>query len=246
MNLVRQMVAHGSWLFRWRSYLPLFLVGLIVSGFAYFRFPFDNHVFDEIWDVACLTLALCGLVLRVIIVGFVPRGTSGRNTTKIKAPVLNTSGMYSLMRHPLYVANFIIFMAFMLFFHQSLLAVCAALIYGMYYERIMLAEEAFLQRQFGEQFEQWVIRTPAVVPRFSGWIKPQLPFCWRTAVRREYTTLFMIVVIFSAFEIAGDSLVEHRLVVEWPWVAGLAATAAVYLIVRTIKHWTRWLEVPNR
>ncbi len=57
---------------------------------------------------ACLALSYAGLVLRCLIVGFVPGGTSGRNTTEQRAVHLNTSGAYSVVRHPLYVANFVI------------------------------------------------------------------------------------------------------------------------------------------
>ena len=47
--------------------------------------------------------------------GFAPRGTSGRNTLGQVAEVLNTSGMYSVVRNPLYLGNFVIWLGLALF-----------------------------------------------------------------------------------------------------------------------------------
>ena len=51
-------------------------------------------------------MSFFGLGIRVFTVGFTPKNTSGRNTAEQIADVLNTSGIYSMVRHPLYVGNF--------------------------------------------------------------------------------------------------------------------------------------------
>jgi protein-S-isoprenylcysteine O-methyltransferase Ste14 len=246
MNLNQSMVSHGRRLFRWRSYLPFLLVIIAAIGYARFSYPLHSHLLDEICDMLCLAIALVGLTMRVLTVGFVPRGTSGRNTRRMKAPVLNTTGMYSLVRHPLYVANFIIFFSFLVMLHEPLLMLSGALIYWAYYERIMLAEEEFLRDQFGERFEAWARQTRAILPRWRNWKSPSLGFCWRTAVRREYSTLFLIVAVLCAMEVAGRAVVEHRLSIEWLWVALLTGAAALYATVRLIKHHSSWLMNPGR
>ncbi len=55
-----------------------------------------------------MVISFFGLALRVIVVGHAPYGTSGRNTREQVADTLNTTGMYSIVRHPLYLANYLI------------------------------------------------------------------------------------------------------------------------------------------
>ena len=108
-----------------------------------------------------MVISFAGLILRVLIVGRAPIGTSGRNTREQAANTLTTTGMYSIVRHPLYLANYIIIIGFVMEFHVWWLVLLITCIYALYYERIMLAEEAFLREQFGDAFETWAAATPA-------------------------------------------------------------------------------------
>ena len=60
-------------------------------------------------EMIFLAVSLLGEAIRIITVGHAPRNTSGRNTTEGQvADVINTSGIYSIIRHPLYVGNFLL------------------------------------------------------------------------------------------------------------------------------------------
>jgi protein-S-isoprenylcysteine O-methyltransferase Ste14 len=190
--LQQELVRQGNWLFRWRSYLPFLILPLAITSFrnsTWFNEFFGNSV-EEAWDIACYFLALGGLALRVLIVGFVPAGTSGRNAVRQSADALNTTGMYSVVRHPLYFANFIVFIAFVLLFKSLLLVLLMGFAYFLYYERIMMAEEKFLEEKYGERYRAWAAETPAFFPRPQGFVRPALPFSWRSALLREYHTFF--------------------------------------------------------
>jgi protein-S-isoprenylcysteine O-methyltransferase Ste14 len=246
MSLRTEFEASGAWLFRYRSLLPLLalpLVGAALSSFAYLG---NNHELDEIWNVICLLISLMGLVVRVVTIGYVPRGTSGRNTRKQDARKLNTSGMYSVVRHPLYLGNYVIVLGVSMYFHTSYLVLLATCLYALYYERIMFAEEAFLRQRFGEEFERWAACTPSILPRLRGWRRAELPFSWRTVLRREYTGLFGILAVFCLLEITGDSLVEHHLKIDWPWVVLFGCGLLIYLTLRTLKKQTTVLDVEGR
>jgi protein-S-isoprenylcysteine O-methyltransferase Ste14 len=101
MALREEMEASGRWLFRWRSYLPLCMVVLFLVALRSFHYPYESHLLDEIWEMVCLGISLFGLGVRILTLGSVPSGTSGRNTRNQLANVLNTTGMYSIVRHPL-------------------------------------------------------------------------------------------------------------------------------------------------
>jgi len=247
------MARQGHWLFSWRSYLPLIIIPAAITVFPQSGWMTDlfGELFEEAYDIACFALALTGIALRVLTVGFVPAGTSGRNTRRQRADALNTTGMYALVRHPLYFANFLIFLGVVLTIKSMLFMLFASCAYLLYYERIMLAEEQFLDQRYGDTYRRWAARTPAFLPRLTGWIAPALPFSWRSALRREFHSVFLVATLFLASELAEAMVVEgHRfasaLMFEWLWVAIFTACAVFYVIVMAMKKRTRWLDVAGR
>ncbi len=100
MALQEEFEKTGEYFFRWRSYLPLFMAVLFILALAHFRYPFADHRLDLAWDAGCLAVALLGQLVRFFTVGFVPRGTSGRNTKGQVADALNTTGMYAVRPEP--------------------------------------------------------------------------------------------------------------------------------------------------
>jgi protein-S-isoprenylcysteine O-methyltransferase Ste14 len=244
--LVDTMTAAGRWFFRWRGYLPLVMVPLLLVGLRHFHYPYASHSLDLLREFGCLTLSMLGLALRIATVGFVPKGTSGRGTKAMRAEMLNTTGMYSVVRHPLYLGNALIFGGMLLDLGSWSVLLIGGLTYGLYYERIMLAEEALLAAKHGEAFAEWAARTPTLIPRFSQWQPPSLRFSVRSAIRREYTTYFMIIGVFTAIEVAGDYVVTKRFEFEPLWQVIFAASAVFYLGVRFIKKRTSWLDVAER
>jgi hypothetical protein len=181
-----------------------------------------------------------------MIVGRAPIGTSGRNTREQTANTLTTTGMYSVVRHPLYVGNYIIILGLTMELHVWWLVLLVTCGYALYYERIMLAEEAFLRGRFGERFEQWATATPAFIPRFRAWKPSPVPFCWRTVLQREYNAFFMIVSAFFALDIVGDSITERRFKLDLSWFVIFVVGFVIFATLRTLKKRTRLLTVEGR
>lgn len=240
------MESTGSQFFRFRSYLPLLLLPLAFNAVASFSFINHSHEVTETWQFACLGVSVAGLVLRIMTVGFVPRGTSGRNTSRQCAESLNTTGVYSVVRHPLYLGNYFIFLGFTLFFHSWQFTLLSTCLFALYYERIMLAEEDFLRTKFGSEFENWAAKTPAIVPRLTGWISPALPFSWRSVLAREYSSVLLIAFVFWALDIIGHSIVERRWTVDWVWIWVLILSATIYFVLMILKKHTAILQADGR
>jgi len=250
---MNEMVRQGQWLFRWRSYLPLLLLPLAASLLP--QSDWMSEVFGPrlagLWDYFCLLLALIGLGVRIFTVGCVPAGTSRRSTREQSAASLNTSGMYSLMRHPLYFGNLFIFLGLVLLFRSIPFALLSAALYYLYYKRIMAAEEDFLSRQHGQSYRDWAARTPAMIPRLRGWQSPALPFSGRAAMRREFHSLLLIGAGFLLIEmfrlpIHAPGTVVDRLQEKPFWLALFVLSAAVYLSILVVKKRSRWLVVDGR
>ena len=246
MTLRDQLEKTGSWLFRHRSYLPLLIMpifGLCLTKFTYLG---HCHITNERWQKFCMLISFLGLAVRVMIVGRAPLGTSGRNTREQVANTLTTTGIYSLVRHPLYLGNFLIMFGFALLLHNWWFALLTICIYALYYERIMLTEEAFLRERFDGQFEEWAAITPTFIPRLTGWKPSPVPFSWRTVLQREYNAFLLIVAVFFLQDLVGDSLVEGRLKVDPHWFGAFLLAFVISTTLRTLKKRTHLLNVEGR
>jgi protein-S-isoprenylcysteine O-methyltransferase Ste14 len=247
MALREEFERTGNWLFRWRSYLPLFLILPMLLAMRQPRDFSQQQGWLDAWSLFCMAISLGGLAIRVVAVGHAPAGTSGRNTKEGQvAEVLNTSGIYSLVRHPLYLGNFIIWIGVSMFAMLWWLTVIYALAFWLYYERIMFAEEEFLRRKFGDVYLQWAASTPAFIPRLRRWKTANLPFSLRTVLRREYPGLFGIIASFYALNVYERLALQRQEGVEPLWTGIFLAGLAVFLVLRTLKRKTTLLAVEGR
>lgn len=208
---------------------------LYVWGLSRFRVLTADEVLGEGWEVFCLVVAFAGLAVRAFTVGQVPHRTSGRNTLEQVADSLNTAGMYSVVRHPLYLGNFLTWLGIALFPQSFLVALVAVMAFALYYERIMFAEEQFLREKFRDQFRAWAERTPAFFPRLSQWKPSPVPFSWKRVLRREYSGFFAIVVTFTAFDVLRGWFERGWIRLELPWAVFLLAGTAIYAGLRHAK-----------
>jgi protein-S-isoprenylcysteine O-methyltransferase Ste14 len=246
MALQEEFEKTGEYFFRWRSYLPLFMAVLFILALAHFRYPFADHRLDLVWDAGCLAVALLGQIVRFFTVGFVPRGTSGRNTKGQVAEVLNTTGMYSSVRNPIYLGNFIIWFGLSLFMKSVWFTTIIILFFTLFYERIIFREEGFLREKFGDAFMQWADATPAIIPRFKNWRPPTLPFSLKSAINREYGTFFAIIATFTVLELLAGLFNYGTLRIDAIWIKLFICSAVLYLTIRYLKKKTKVLATDGR
>jgi protein-S-isoprenylcysteine O-methyltransferase Ste14 len=247
MGLRTEMQRQGDWLFRWRSFLPLLFVPPLIVAIHDMHWPLGSHEAHQKWEIACLTISFLGLAVRVMTVGCTPKNTSGRNTKDGQvAESLNTSGIYSVVRHPLYVGNFLIGLGAVMLPMQWWVVGVYTLSFWLYYERIMMAEEAFLRHKFGDAYDRWVAATPAFIPNPRLWRAPNLSFSPRNALKREYTALTLAVLLHVVIEVGEHLVIDRRLTLEPRWVVILASTLAVYFGLRFLKKHTALLQVEGR
>jgi hypothetical protein len=131
-----------------------------------------------------------------------------------------------------------------LFIEVWWLTLISVLAFWLYYKLIIIAEEEFLRRKFGDLYLEWLGKTPAFLPRFRNWQKPELPFSFKAVAAREYTTLFVIIASFSLMDITGDIFVEGKL--DLAWAAVFIADFILYSTLRILKKKTKILYVEGR
>ncbi len=241
MPLAEELQASGRWLFRWRGYLPLSFLVLFAVALRHYSYPFGTHAGNEAWAFACLGISMCGATIRAIAVGQTPRGTSGRNRKKQRADLLNTTGMYSIVRHPLYLGNFLASLGVCLFLGVWWLPFIFTALFALYYERIILAEEGFLKERFGQSYLDWCSVTPAFLPRLRGWRSAQFPFSLRKALREEPQTFLVVIAALYTLKVAADFLIDARVETELAWNVLLAVSLAIFLVLRLLRRFSNLL-----
>ncbi len=248
MALREELQKQGDWCFRWRSYwplpiLPILLIALQNSGSIE---RLAGNLADDLWEGLCIAISFAGFAVRCITTGCVPEETSGGNTKRQIAKTLNTTGTYSIVRHPLYLGNFIIVYGITLFVQVWWFTLIVILAFWLYYERIILAEEDFLAERFGTLYVKWAEKTPAFLPKFRMWQRPSLPFSPRTVIREQYSTLFAIISSFTFLEVVGDIFVERKLALDPAWAIFFIIGLTTYLVLTTLKKKTQILDVNGR
>ena len=247
MPLREEFRSNGNFLFRWRSYLPLVVLVPVLAAMTHYTYPDGSATAAIAYEALCVVVSVLGLVVRVVAVGSAPHGTSGRNTAEGQvATTVNTTGLYSLVRHPLYLGNFLMYLGITMMPRSGWLVLTFVLVFWLYYERIMYAEEEFLRERFGETYEQWASATPAFVPRMTGWRAPALPFSTRSVLKREYSGVFAMVACFAVLDTIGESHIRGELTIDPFWATLLIATFVLYLTLIALKRRTRLLKVPGR
>jgi protein-S-isoprenylcysteine O-methyltransferase Ste14 len=245
MALVHEFENSGNWLFKRRSWLPVFLI----AGGIFMMYLGNRQaiLFDMRDELIFLGVSLFGEVIRIFTVGFAPKNTSGRNTINGQiADELNVTGIYSIVRHPLYVGNFFMWLGPVLFLRSVEVTLFFTLIYWLYYERIMFAEEQFLRRKFGEIYDKWSENVSSFIPYSFKYIRSKLPFSVRNVLKREYNSFVNIFVIFTLLDIFRNYFLSERIYLTNMWIYLFVSAFVIWIVVRIIHKRTRWLEVEGR
>lgn len=217
----------GKFLFRFRSFTPL---PLILLTFVFFR-PLSPSWH---WTALGLAVAFLGEGIRAVSVGYAGSGTSGRESF-LKAESLNTSGLYSLVRNPLYWGNGLIFAGLLTVYAQPLALAVFILFLLLQYHFIVLAEESFLRERYGPAYDDYCRRVGRWLPRFDRYLAPGRPFAWRKVFFKEndscFNLLFAALLILAWKENHFHGSIRHPL-----WVAGAGlALIIIYAGVKILK-----------
>lgn len=240
--LQRILIRYGHFVFRYRDYLaPLLLfagIGLTTPR------PFLNSVHTDIWlDALGVGLALCGQSLRVAVIGLAYIQRGGKNK-EIAADRLVSEGFFAHSRNPLYLGNFLLIAGLSMIWNAPALYLAVCCLAGVSLFSMVLAEEDFLRRKFGSEFDAYCARVNRFVPRLTG-LRATLAgfqFDWKRVVRKEYGTTFtwvsMAIVLFGL----------ERLVWFGPHQAAPVFLRGflVWLGVFVIYLFTRWMKKSHR
>ena len=245
MALVQTFEKQGNFLFKYRGQFPIILFFITIPFIFLTDYSSITATNEKIYIIISVVLSLLGFFIRFYTIGTTPKGTSGRNTKKQVAEVLNSTGIYAIVRHPLYLGNYLIWIGIATFVFNLLFILLISLIFWIYYERIMFAEERFLEKRFGEEYLNWSNRIPAFIPNFSLYKKSLIPFSIKSVLRREYSGILSCVIGFCFVNVLRNYKIGEELFSK-NMIYILGGTLIISIFLRIIKRNTQILNEKDR
>ena len=181
------------------------LFGLIIAFLAAFFIRIHRPWSDwPIWRVLSAVLVLLGLGIRALADGFAGRHT---RTEEIEAPRLSTGGPYSFVRNPIYVGSMVIGLGMVGLLASWIALIPYLAVFAVFYFAVIPAEEQFLRKTFGRQYEEYCQNVPRMRPRVTPWPGAEkTAFDWKPALG-EWRVALAIVAILVFFTLTA--LVWH-------------------------------------
>ena len=241
MALIQSMEKQGNFLFRYRGQFPivLFLLAIpFIYSTDYNAISMQTQVYFGYFAIG---LSIIGFLFRFYTIGTTTKGTSGRNTSSQVATILNSNGVYSIVRHPLYLGNYLIWLGIAVFTFNAYFIMIMSLLFWLYYERIIFAEERFLESKFGDKFINWSNIVPAFIPSFLRFTRSEISFSIISVLRREYASVFSSIIGFVFVEGFRNYFITKLWFVSTFSFKFLIASVILVLILRSLKHYTNLL-----
>ena len=121
------------------------------------------------------------------------------------------------------------------------------LVFYLYYERIMFAEEQFLRKKFGEIYTKWALNTPAFVPNFSQFQKADLYFSWRKVLKKEKNGLAAMFALFYLFYLIRNYVLQGKITIDYSfWFISTCFSLILYIILKYLKYNSNILNEEGR
>ena len=147
--------------------------------------------------VAGLVIAAVGQIWRIYAAGVIHKNRK-----------LASTGAYSLVRHPLYLGNFLILAGFTLACANWAVVAVVAFFFLFYYPAAIRYEDTKLERIFGDEWREWSRGRPAMLPTRISWRANQdAEWDFRQSMIRNGE------LVYTLFEIAAAVTLWYRAIV---------------------------------
>lgn len=176
----------GAVLFRHRGWLPV--------PFLFIPLLFAGRMGAWNWIVGFALIAV-GEAIRLA--GVAAAGTVTRRRSRTVQRLV-TYGIFSWMRNPLYVGNFLIWMGFTVISGVLWFIPIAVVLFAIEYTLIVRYEEGVLESIFGAEYLAYKSRTPRWIPSPPS-VRESGEHHWGEAWKSEISTFMQYAVLTVAF-----------------------------------------------
>lgn len=190
----RLLLSSGAIFFKFRNFLfPIFVIILLVftrPALAMARSDVDTFVI-----IAGCAIALLGGLFRLFVIGFAYIKRGGKDG-RVYADDLVTGGVYAHVRNPMYIGNFLIIVGMGMMYGSMWIYALVIPFFAFVYLSIVVTEEDYLKKRFGQGFEAYCKKVNRFIPNFSGFGKTlsEFSYDWKKAIRKDYGTFFGVLI----------------------------------------------------
>lgn len=159
MFFKNKFIKTGRILCRHRSALPIIYIGMIFL-YIYMTPPFvfsGNNVISEM---------LTGLL---ILLGLRVRWAAENRESNTLASLVEAKGIYSVIRFPFYLSDFLILLGITTFVGSFSLLLVFVLSATIVIERMLMFEERISYNNLGDDYVKWYKSTNAIIPVIWNW-----------------------------------------------------------------------------
>lgn len=179
----------GNFFFRHRN--VLFPVVFLFVAFTMRPKLMMGSIISDRLLVGCgAALAIVGQIVRLVTIGFQYIHRGGKNR-QVYANRLVSGGIYGVVRNPMYLGNALIAIGMTIYIGARLAYLFVIPFFLFVYQAIVCAEEEYLQKKFGSEYEEYCAKVNRFVPSlaavrqsFSG-----MRFDWKRTVRKDMGTV---------------------------------------------------------
>ena len=242
------MISIGNFFFKYRNWLfiILYLLLFVPSAPLFSETSFGTRYYY--WPLVLgLFITIAGQLVRGATIGLAYIIRGGREG-KVYAEELVTTGSFNHCRNPLYVGNILMLLGVGILANSLLYVAIVIPLFILIYHSIVLAEENFLQKKFGQQFIDYCNRVNRWIPSTRGLRNTfnSMNFNWKRWLIKEYNTQFVwlmgisLIILFRYDQLTGfnDSLRNILLAIVLPLFA------MYYFFIRYLKKSGKWTDNP--
>ena len=243
MSLDQSIEKQGNFLFKYRGQFPVFL---FILSIPFIYSSSVNNDYSNTYIISSVLFTFLGFLIRFYTIATTPKNTSGRNTNKQIAETLNTTGIYSIIRHPLYLGNYLIWLGISIYTFNLYFLIFMSLFFWLFYKRIMFAEECFLESKFGEEYLLWSKNVNSFFPKKLNFIKSNIHFSVKSILRREYSSVLSALIGYLFIDIIRNYFVSSTIYLSPKLFVIGSILLFIILILRSLKHYTNFLNEHDR
>jgi protein-S-isoprenylcysteine O-methyltransferase Ste14 len=233
------MIRIGNFFFKYRNIIFLFFyLALFIPSWPVFSE--SNSGANYFWWPLCagLIITFTGQLIRAISIGLAYIIRGGKDG-KVYAEDLITQGMFNHGRNPLYVGNILMLVGVGILSNSLFYVAVMLPVFMFIYQCIVLAEENFLRKKFGAQYDvyckkvnRWLINPAGLSKTFA-----ENTFNWRRYILKEYNTIYIwlsgitLVILFTYPQVTHNDSQQRNLLLS----IILPLLLVLYLTVRYLK-----------